>query len=130
MHNFKELKIWQDSMDIVEDVYKETGKFPKNEEYGLTSQMRRCSVSVPSNIAEGSGRNTDKDFSRFLSISLSSSFELETQLIIANRLGFVKENNSERILEDLSKLQKMIFNFRKKIGWTTKMKNFVMTLFV
>ena len=59
MHNFKELKIWQDSMDIVEDVYKETGKFPKNEEYGLTSQMRRCSVSVPSNIAEGSGRNSE-----------------------------------------------------------------------
>ena len=72
----------------------------------------------------------NKDFSRFLSISLSSSFELETQIIIADRLGFIKENNSERILEDLSKLQKMIFNFRKKIGWATKMKNFVITFFV
>lgn len=130
MHNFKELKIWQDSMGIVEDIYKETGNFPKDEQYGLTSQMRRCSVSVPSNIAEGSGRNSDKDFSRFLSFSLSSSFELETQLIIADRLGFIEKNASERIMEDLSKLQKMLFVFRKKIGWTTKVKNFIMMFFI
>ena len=116
MHNFKELKIWQDSIDIVEDIYRETGNFPKAEQYGLVSQMRRSSVSVPSNIAEGSGRNTDKDFGRFLSISLSSSFELETQLIIANRLGYISENDSIHILDNLSKLQKMIFVFRKKIG--------------
>ena len=89
MHNFKELLIWQDSIDIVEDIYRVVGSFPKNEQYGLVSQMNRCSVSIPSNIAEGSGRGSNKDFSRFLSISLSSAFELETQLIIANRIGFI-----------------------------------------
>jgi four helix bundle protein len=130
MHNFKELRIWQDSIDLVEDIYLETKNFPKNEEYGLTSQMRRCSVSVPSNIAEGSGRGTDKDFKRFLSISLSSSFELETQLIIANRLGFIESKNFEKSAEKVRKLQKMIFTFRKKMGTIVKLKSFILLLFV
>lgn len=118
MHNFKELRIWQDSIDLVEDIYRKTKELPKNEEFGLISQMRRCAVSVPSNIAEGSGRESDKDFRRFLGISLSSSFELETQLIIANRIGYFENEVLDHILEKLSKLQKMIFVFRKKINVT------------
>jgi len=115
MHNFKELKIWQDSMGIVEEIYNESKDFPKNEQFGLISQINRCSVSIPSNIAEGSGRESNKDFRRFLSISLSSAFELETQLIIARRIGFIKNDNFERIITKLTKVQKMIFVFRNKI---------------
>ena len=130
MHNFKELRIWKDSIDLVEDIYLETKSFPKNEEYGLTSQMRRCSVSVPSNIAEGSGRGSDKDFKRFLSISLSSSFELETQLVIANRLGFIEKKNYEKTMENLRKLQKMIYTFRRKLSSIVKLKSYILSLFV
>lgn len=118
MHNFKELRIWQDSIDLVEDIYRKTKELPKNEEFGLISQMRRCAVSVSSNITEGSGRESDKAFRRFLGISLSSSFELETQLIIANRIGYFENEVLDHILEKLSKLQKMIFVFRKKINVT------------
>ena len=130
MHNFKELRIWQDSMDIVEDIYKRIGNFPKNEQFGLVSQMNRCSVSIPSNIAEGSGRESNKDFRRFLSISLSSAFELETQLIIASRIGFLKKDDFERIIEKLNKVQKMIFVFRKKLSVTTKLKNLLLSFFI
>ena len=130
MHNFKELHIWQDSMDIVEDIYKGTVNFPKNEQFGLVSQINRCSVSIPSNIAEGSGRDSNKDFRRFLSISLSSAFELETQLIIANRIGFLKKDDFERIIEKLNKVQKMIFVFRKKMTVTTKLKNLMLSFFI
>lgn len=130
MHNFKELRIWQDSIDLVEDIYRKTKELPKNEEFGLISQMRRCAVSIPTNIAEGSGRESDKDFRRFLGISLSSSFELETQLIIANRVGYLEKEVLDHTLEKLSKLQKMIFVFRKKINVTTKLKNFLISLFI
>lgn len=116
MHNFKELRIWQDSMDIVTDIYKGIGDFPKHEQFGLIRQMNRCSVSIPSNIAEGSGRDSNKEFRRFLSISLSSSFELETQLIIAKRVGFLKSDDFEMIIKKLIKLQKMIFVFREKLN--------------
>jgi four helix bundle protein len=102
-------------MGIVEEIYNESKDFPKNEQFGLISQINRCSVSIPSNIAEGSGRESNKDFRRFLSISLSSAFELETQLIIARRIGFIKNDNFERIITKLTKVQKMIFVFRNKI---------------
>ena len=76
MKNFKNLKVWQKGIELVINVYKDSMKFPKEELYGLTSQIRRSAVSIPSNIAEGSGRNSDKEFNRFLDISLGSSFEL------------------------------------------------------
>ncbi len=123
MHNFKELRIWQDSMDIVADIYNIIGDFPKNEQFGLVSQMSRCSISIPSNIAEGSGRESDKDFRRFLSMSLSSAFELETQLIVAHRIGFLEKGDFEMIIEKLVKLQKMIFVFRNTLLIKEKPKN-------
>ena len=83
-NNYKNLKIWNLGIEIVDDVFELLSEFPKDEKYGLTSQISRCSISIPSNIAEGSSR-TDKSFSHFLDISLGSSFELETQLIIAQK---------------------------------------------
>ncbi|MGB3776310.1 MAG: four helix bundle protein [Leeuwenhoekiella sp.] len=83
MNYFKELKVWQKSVELVSQIYSSTKSFPKNKIYGLTSQIRRSAVSIPSNIAEGCGRKTSKDFKNFLSIALGSAFELETQLLIA-----------------------------------------------
>jgi four helix bundle protein len=91
-HNFRKLTIWSDAITVVKNVYKLTATFPPEEKFGLMSQSRRCAISIPSNIAEGSGRNSDKDFRRFLSISLSSSYELETQLIVANELDMLSSH--------------------------------------
>lgn len=111
-HNFRELKIWRISMDIVKSIYVFTENLPSEEKFGLISQINRSSVSIPSNIAEGSGRSSDKEFDYFLSVALSSSFELETQLILANEIfGFEIEEQIENIHE----LQKMIVGFKKKL---------------
>jgi four helix bundle protein len=116
-HNFKELQIWKRSIDLAVDVYKLISHFPVEEKYGLTSQCRRSAVSIPSNIAEGSGRGTNKDFSRFLDISLGSSFELETQLILAENLFIDTDEleNTNRINSELTEIQKMIFGFQNKL---------------
>jgi len=114
MHNFKELKIWSESIELVEKIYQLTESFPTSEQFGLTNQIRRCSVSVPSNIAEGSG-GTDKEFCRYLTISLSSAFELETQLIIAKRLKYIDDPKHKEISEFVVTMQKMIFGFKNKL---------------
>jgi len=108
MHRYKELKVWQKAIDLAVEVYKITEKFPKDERFGLISQINRCVVSIPSNIAEGAGRNTKKDFDNFLGISLGSSFELDTQLVISNRLGFVSTLDFEKIESELEHIQNMI----------------------
>ncbi len=114
MHNFTELKVWNSSIDLVEIIYKVTEEFPKSEQFGLTNQMRRCSVSTPSNIAEGSER-TDKEFGRFISISLSSAFELETQLIIANRLKYINSDKYNNLIDSIKSIEKMLYSFRMKL---------------
>ena len=91
MHNFKELKVWQKSIDLSVDIYNAMAILPVDEKYGLVSQMKRCSVSIPSNIAEGSGRGSDLQFKHFLNISQGSAFELETQLIISNKLNLLND---------------------------------------
>jgi len=88
---FRDLEVWQRGMDLTTAVYRLTEAFPRHEIYGLSSQMRRCAVSIPSNIAEGSARGTKPDFARFISIARGSAAELETQLILALRLGYVNE---------------------------------------
>ncbi len=93
MHNFKELKIWQNSRKFCKPVYQITKQFPDAEKFGLTNQIRRAAVSIPSNIAEGSGRGSDKEFSKFINYSLGSSYELETQLLIASDLEFINESD-------------------------------------
>jgi len=92
MHNFQELIIWQKAMNIAEAVYKLSKKFPKEERYGLKSQIRRSAVSIASNIAEGAGRNTNGEFKNFLGIASGSSNELMTQLMLSSRLGLVEES--------------------------------------
>jgi len=99
-------------MDLARTIYMLTSGLPNDEKYGLKSQINRCAVSIPSNIAEGSGRSTNKDFSRFLDIALSSSYELETQLILVRDL-FVLEVNET--IEELNEVQKMIVGFRNKL---------------
>ncbi len=89
MRNFRELEVWKESIEIVKKVYSITNAFPSNEKFGLVSQMNRCRVSIASNIAEGCSRKSEIDFARFLEISIGSSFELETQLIISNNLIYI-----------------------------------------
>ncbi|MCC9168274.1 four helix bundle protein [Pontibacter harenae] len=115
MHSFKNLKIWQRSMELAKLVYETTASFPSNEKYGLTSQINRAAVSVPSNIAEGAGRNSTKEFAQFLSIALGSAFELETQLLLASSIGLIKEASLYPLLGQLEQIQKMIHSFRSSI---------------
>lgn len=93
MKNFKNPRIWQKGINLVVDVYNKVNNFPKSELFGLTSQIKRSAVSIPSNIAEASGRGTDKEFNRFLDIALGSSFELETQLIVAHKIELLSDEN-------------------------------------
>lgn len=108
MHKFKELKVWQNSRILCKSIYELTKSFPDIEKFGLTNQIRRSVISIPSNIAEGSGRNSNKDFCKFLNYAISSSFELETQLIIASDLNYLNEFELEEILKELEIIQKMI----------------------
>lgn len=115
MHNFKKLDIWGKSMDLVTEIYQVTNLFPNNERFGLTSQMQRSAVSIPSNIAEGSAKSSNKDFSRFLEMSIGSSFELETQIILATNLKYIDSENSFAIQNKISEIQKMIIGFKNKL---------------
>lgn len=108
--NHKDLDVWKFSMDLVELVYQETAKFPKEERYGLISQMRRAAVSIPSNIAEGSGRKGDKELVQFIAIALGSIAELETQYMIAVRLKFIEENSN--LQELISKVRQLLLGYR------------------
>jgi four helix bundle protein len=115
MNYFKELKVWQKAIDLVTETYLKTKDFPKEEIYGLTSQIRRSAVSVPSNIAEGCGRKTSKDFSNFLGIALGSAFELETQLIICKNLGFILQNDFEKLENEVNHIQNMIIKLQSTL---------------
>lgn len=109
MKTHKDLDVWKESISLVKDIYSLTKVFPKDEIYGLTSQMRRCAVSIPSNIAEGSARNHDKEYIQFLYISLGSLSELETQLIIAIEINYINEYNYTK----LEKIKKMLLGLIK-----------------
>ncbi|WBL42775.1 four helix bundle protein [Algoriphagus halophytocola] len=108
MHNFKNLKVWQKSVDLAVKIYKITSEFPVSEKFGMTSQMRRAGVSIPSNIAEG----TAKSFSNSLEISLGESFELETQMIIAERVNLISNETAQQLEADISEVQRMILGFK------------------
>lgn len=114
-HNFKKLIIWQEAMDISDLIYKYTEEIPSKERYNLIDQLNRCSVSIPSNIAEGSGKRTKNHFAEFLSTSLSSAYEAETQLLICQRRNYGNQKLLEELIESITKLQMKIFNFREKI---------------
>jgi four helix bundle protein len=115
MHRYKELKVWQKSMGLAKMLYEITEGFPPKERFGLTSQIRRNAVSIPSNIAEGAGRNTNKSFCHFLSISQGSLFELETQLLISKDLKYVTEKVLEEIMQLIKEIGNMLFSLQRKL---------------
>lgn len=114
-HNFKNLNVWNKAVDLAVKIYETTTSFPSDEKFGMTSQMRRSSVSIPSNIAEGTARNSSKAFTNCLDISLGESFELETQSIIARRVGLLIQQDFESINKDLDEVQKMIIGLKSSI---------------
>lgn len=108
---FRDLKIWQQSMELVTEIYRATSSFPGEEKYGLTSQLRRSSVSIPSNISEGFGRNSQGDFKRFVNISMGSLFELQTQIEVAKNLEFISKEIFENLYDHSREIERMISSF-------------------
>jgi four helix bundle protein len=115
MHNYKELKVWQKSRELVKFIYEMTKSFLKEEIYSLTSQVRRAVISIPSNIAEGAGHFSEKEFSRFLGIAYASSRELDTQLILSYDLDFISEDNLSQSSNKIDEVQKMISGLIKSL---------------
>ncbi len=116
MNSFRELKVWQKAMDLVTDIYTTTTIFPQHEQFGITSQIRRSSISIPSNIAEGFGRNTNNEFVRFLRIAIGSIFELQTQLEISKNLKFVSIEEFNKMLLESTEIEKMLKALIKSIN--------------
>ncbi|MFT3796748.1 four helix bundle protein [Flavobacterium sp.] len=106
MHRFKDLEVWKQSRFLCSEIYTITLNFPEQEKFGLNNQLRRSSVSIPSNIAEGSARNSNKDFCRFLDIALGSAYEVETQLLIASDLKFIPQEEVEPVVNKLNTVVK------------------------
>lgn len=123
MQDFKELKIWQRSHKLTLSIYKLSKAFPKEEIYGLTSQMLRSAASIPTNIAEGTGRNTDPDFNRSLVLAMGSAAELEYQLILSKDLGYCNLTEFESLTNELVEIRKMINVFIQKIQIRISNKN-------
>lgn len=116
MHNYNNLQIWQLAMDLVEEIYKLTASFPIEEKFGMVSQMTRAAVSIPSNIAEGAGRNSDKDFAHFISIAIGSLYELNTQIVLSERLGYINQSQSQELQKKLDNLQRKSVSFKSKLN--------------
>lgn len=115
MRKFKELQIWQSGIEITKAVYKVAEQLPNEERFGIRSQMTRAAVSIPSNIAEGSSRQSDTDFRRFLEIALGSLYELETQLIVLKELSIIDSKELEPLFEIIEQESKMINRFMSKV---------------
>lgn len=114
-HNYKNLKIWQLGIEIANDIFDVVKTFPENEKYDLSSQLNRCSISIPSNVAEGSSR-TEKSFSHFLDIALGSSFELGTQLIIVLHRNYIDKNKLQQLENKIEEFQKMTMSFQNGLS--------------
>lgn len=115
MRDFHTLKIWQRSHQLTLDVYEATRLFPSEELFGLTSQLRRAVASIPTNIAEGCGRASNKDFAHFLQISIGSLSEVEYELLLANSLNYIEENNYRILSDETVAVRKMIINYRHEL---------------
>jgi len=114
--SYKDLLVWQKAMDLAEEVYLAVGTFPREERYGLTSQLQRAAVSVPSNIAEGSSRRSKAEFIRFVNIASGSLAELETQLALAKRFSYAEENVIYRLLALAEEVSKMLFALQQSLS--------------
>jgi len=116
IRSYKDLEIWKRSIALIKDIYEITGSFPREELYGITSQIRRSAISIPSNIAEGFTRLHNKEYIQFLYIALGSCAELETQIIISNNLKYLDDSITKRLSDELEIICKMITNLIKKIN--------------
>jgi four helix bundle protein len=115
MRDFRKYKVWAMSIQLAEDVYRVTRSFPKTEMFGMRDQLRRASVSISSNIAEGSGRNGPADFARFLGIALGSANEVESLLVLSIRLDYLNDETSQLIIQNLIEIKRILVSFRKKL---------------
>lgn len=115
MQDFKKLSVWQKAHLLTIGIYKTTKTFPKDEAYGLTSQIRRASISIPSNIAEGCGREAPVEFNRFCQIALGSVFELEYQLLLARDLNYLESKDYENINNQITEVRKMLITFMQRL---------------
>jgi four helix bundle protein len=115
VRNFQDLQVWQKAQQLALSVYQATAVFPVHEQYGLSSQMRRCCVSIPSNIAEGCGRGGHVELARYLQIARGSASELEYQLLLARDLNFLKAADYERLVSELTEVEKMLATYRQKV---------------
>ncbi|MBP7166169.1 MAG: four helix bundle protein [Bacteroidia bacterium] len=115
MRNFKKLHIWSKAMDLTIDIYNQTKPFPKEERFALTNQIRKSSVSIPSNISEGCGRRTIPDQAHFMDIAIGSSFELETQILLAKKLGYLSDEEADKTLNEITFIQVALTNYVSKL---------------
>jgi len=115
MHKVEDLKMWQKSIALAKHVYNIVADLPSDEKYGLSSQIKRCAVSIASNIAEGAGRNSNKEFKHFLSIANGSCYELQTQLILTYELNLIEKHKIDELLPLLTEIQKMNYSFQKSL---------------
>ena len=116
MHKYKELAVWKKAMKLNTSVYQITDSFPSKEQFGLTNQIRRSSVSVASNIAEGAGRNTNREFKQFLGIAIGSLFELETQLLISQEVGYSNDSEIKNLIDSIGEIHKMLFGLKSSLN--------------
>ncbi|CAL2075895.1 four helix bundle protein [Tenacibaculum sp. 190524A02b] len=115
MHKVENLKIWQKSIELTKAVYLLVSKLPSDEKFGLTSQIKRSAISIPSNIAEGAGRNSQNEFKHFLSIANGSTYELQTQLLLVIELNLINKDKVQSIVELCIEIQKMNYAFQQKL---------------
>ncbi len=115
MHNFEKLLFWQKSIELAKEVYTICVELPKDEQFGLISQIKRAAVSIPSNIAEGAGRSNDREFYHFLGIANASSFELQTQLILTRELNLLNAEKVNSLISNLNEIQRMIYSFKSNL---------------
>lgn len=118
MQDFRQLKVWGRAHELVLKVYDSTNTFPSEERYGLTSQLRRASSSIPTNIAEGCGRSSDADFARFLSIAIGSASEVEYLLILSHDLNFVPQTSYEALTAHVTEVRRMLISLRRRLKET------------
>lgn len=113
--SYRDLEVWQKAMDLVTDIYSTTNSFPDTEKFGLTNQLRRAAVSIPSNIAEGQGRGSKKEFNQFLNIAYGSLQEVETQIEISTRLNFISNEQSTPLLDQCSTIARMLNGLKRSL---------------
>lgn len=119
MQKFRELKVWQRAMDFTIEIYRESRAFPADERFGLTSQLRRATAAIPSNIAEGAGNTSKKEFTRFLEIALRSSYEVMTAMEIARGLNYFTNENADALLKQADEIAAMLVSLMKALGWSS-----------